>query len=80
MPLIELCIHRLGTIPTVQVTTFLGLLYNVPWQNDEALRIAGAEKHVNGWDGLFLVPVKGGLGTKNNFPEGKDYKWYISGI
>lgn len=28
VPLIELCVHRLGTIPTVQVTTLLGLLYN----------------------------------------------------
>jgi len=28
VPLIELSIHRLGTIPTVQLTTFLGLLYN----------------------------------------------------
>ncbi|CAL1149436.1 unnamed protein product, partial [Cladocopium goreaui] len=31
VPLIELCVHRLGTIPTVQVTTLLGLLYNAPW-------------------------------------------------
>ena len=27
-----------------------------------------------------MVPVKGGLGTFFNLPEGKDYKWYISGI
>ena len=29
---------------------------------------------------LFLVPVKGGLGGIVHPPEGKDYKWYISGI
>eukprot|EP00913_Durusdinium_trenchii_P001313 g1211.t1 len=29
VPLIELCVHRLGTIPTVQVTTLLGVVYNL---------------------------------------------------
>ena len=29
---------------------------------------------------LFLVPIKGGLGSIWGPPEGKDYKWYISGI
>ena len=29
---------------------------------------------------LFLVPVKGGIGSIFDPPEGKDYKWYISGI
>ena len=29
---------------------------------------------------LFLVPVKGGIGSIFHPPEGKDYKWYISGI
>ena len=30
--------------------------------------------------GLFLVPLKGGIGSIFDPPEGKDYKWYISGI
>ena len=29
---------------------------------------------------LFLVPLKGGIGSIFHPPEGKDYKWYISGI
>ena len=29
---------------------------------------------------LFLVPLKGGLGSIFHPPEGKDYMWYISGI
>ena len=30
---------------------------------------------------LFLVPLKGGKKVAHNHPpEGKDYKWYISGI
>ena len=29
---------------------------------------------------LFLVPLKGGIGSIWGPPEGKDYKWYISGI
>ena len=29
---------------------------------------------------LFLVPVKGGIGSKKKNRFGKDYKWYISGI
>ena len=29
---------------------------------------------------LFLVPVKGGLGSIWGHPEGKEYKWYISSI
>ena len=29
---------------------------------------------------LFLVPLKGGIGSTFDPPEGKDYKWYISGI
>ena len=28
----------------------------------------------------MLVPVKGGIGSIWGPPEGKDYKWYISGI
>ena len=28
----------------------------------------------------MLVPLKGGLGSIFHPPEGKDYKWYISGI
>ena len=27
-----------------------------------------------------MVPVKGGIGSIFHPPEGKDYKWYISGI
>ena len=27
-----------------------------------------------------LVPLKGGIGGIFHPPEGKDYKWYISGI
>ena len=27
-----------------------------------------------------MVPLKGGIGSIFNHPEGKDYKWYISGI
>ena len=26
---------------------------------------------------LFLVPLKGGIGSIFHPPEGKDYKWYI---
>ena len=26
---------------------------------------------------LFLVPIKGGIGSIFHPPEGKDYKWYI---
>ncbi len=29
----------------------------------------------NQW--LFLVPLKGGIGSMFHPPEGKDYKWYI---
>ena len=29
---------------------------------------------------LFLVPLKGGIGSIFHHPEGQDYKWYISGI
>ena len=29
---------------------------------------------------IFQVPVKGGIGSIFHPPEGKDYKWYISGI
>ena len=29
---------------------------------------------------LMLVPLKGGIGSIWGPPEGKDYKWYISGI
>ena len=32
----------------------------------------------NQW--LFLVPLKGGIGRIFHPPEGKDYKWYFSGI
>ena len=28
----------------------------------------------------MLVPLKGGIGSIFHPPEGKDYKWYISGI
>ena len=28
----------------------------------------------------FLVPLKGGIASIFYPPEGKDYKWYISGI
>ena len=28
----------------------------------------------------MLVPLKGGIGSIWGPPEGKDYKWYISGI
>ena len=28
---------------------------------------------------IFQVPVKGGIGSIFHPPEGKDYKWYISG-
>ena len=27
-----------------------------------------------------MVPLKGGIGSIFHPPEGKDYKWYISGI
>ena len=27
-----------------------------------------------------MVPLKGGIGSMFHPPEGKDYKWYISGI
>ena len=36
------------------------------------------ERPIYPW--LFLVPVKGGIGSILHPPEGKDYKWYISGI
>ena len=29
---------------------------------------------------MFLVPVKGGIGSIFHTPEGKDYKWYVSGM
>ena len=29
---------------------------------------------------IFQVPLKGGIGSIFDPPEGKDYKWYISGI
>ena len=28
----------------------------------------------------MLIPLKGGIGSIFHPPEGKDYKWYISGI
>ena len=28
----------------------------------------------------MLVPIRGGIGSIFHTPEGKDYKWYISGI
>ena len=28
----------------------------------------------------MLVPLKGGIGSIWDPPEGKDYKWYISGM
>ena len=28
----------------------------------------------------MLVPLKGGIGSIFHPPEGKDYKWYISGM
>ena len=34
--------------------------------------------YVSFW--LFLVPLKGGIGSIFHPPEGKDYKWYISGM
>ena len=37
-----------------------------------------SRRHPNQW--LFLVPLKGGIGSNFDPPEGKDYKWYISGI
>ena len=64
VPLIELCIHRLGTIPTVQVTTFLGLLYNVPWHS-------AVIRHTRGFGSpempRILVGVLWGLGK--NLPS-----------
>ena len=35
------------------------------------------ERHING---CFWFPFKGGIGSIFHPPEGKDYKWYISGI
>ena len=37
-------------------------------------------RHLTHDQWLFLVPVKGGLGSIFHPPEGKDYKWYIIGI
>ncbi len=39
-------------------------------------------KHVNAelYQWLFLVPLKGGIGSIQPPRFGKDYKWYISGI
>ncbi len=39
---------------------------------------SGGFQWENQW--LFLVPLKGGIGSIFHPPEGKDYKWYISGI
>ena len=48
------------------------------WRRQQGTRGRERGSSSNQW--LFLVPLKGGIGSIFDPPEGKDYKWYISGI
>ena len=55
-----------------------------PWHRQRAglggQGTRGSERGSSSNQWLFLVPLKGGIGSIFHPPEGKDYKWYISGI